>query len=281
MSQARLVSLQLSQFRVRYKTRGKWRTAKKGAASFVVPKSASSYSIEYKPLSRWLKVRTITGTAKGPRYIGVGKIRKALTSPDKSARRYQTVFENITQKLEGAEWMVRPRALRALPQWAKSDVFFNEEADRNKTFTQLAVWYAIEAEGISGAAAPKDETEYRKAYYVDATYFEIEAQKLSDRLLLGFNDLIGPRVIGPDGEVEAHNSGPHQYKWRMSYTLLGVEGVNYEVSRTGRVRRHAKGAGARNKVQGAKPDRGVRHRNRAGASVPRSGGRHKRGGKRS
>ncbi len=249
MSVARLNSLKLANFRVKYKTRGKWRTAPRGERSIAVPKSATEIRLEYKPAKNWLRVKTIKGKSKGKRYFGAKRVMKMLRTPDKVRRKYKTVYEDISAKLDGP-WQLRPRSQRALPQWAKGYIYFNTPADLKAEWTQIAIWYAIEAEGFSdGAQAEGEDGEPEKVYYVDATYLEVEKQALRDSMLTGFHDVIAPRILGPDGEVEAHNKDKfNKFEWRAHYELLGVEGVNYEVSGKGRIRRKRQGAKSGDKV---------------------------------
>jgi len=250
-SAARLVQLKLSQHRVKVKVRGKWKLARRGAGSFVVPKSATEYRIEFKPYKRWLSVQYVKGKRKAALNLGPGRIAKAMRASDKTTRPFTTTFEHITKVLKGAAWQLRPRAQRALPQWEKGWVFFNEVAETRKRWGQVAIWYAVEAEQFSDGSTPLTmPDEERRAYYVDAAFRNVKKNsRLSERLLESFHDLVADAVSKDVGDHNAQVAqGKAKFRWRATWVLLGVEGSTHAVSGAVKVRNKAKRSRAGGKI---------------------------------
>lgn len=266
MAEARLISLTLAQFRVRVKVKGKWKAAKSTGKSFVVPKTATAYRVDFRPATSWIRVGHFDKKkSKNPKYLSRKSLLKVLRK-DSTKHKYKTAAQIITEKL-GPNWQVRPRAQRLLPPWGDTNVFFVKEADLKKEWRQIAIWFAFEAEGFSDGTPVGDG----KAYYVDAAYQDVEARKLSPSLdLERFRELVEPLVIGVDSEIELHNKNKdRKFDWKPSYILLAVEGVEFErktvftkgaggeISRKDRVRRLEPRFRSRRKVSKAKSNHRV------------------------
>jgi hypothetical protein len=259
-----LIRLKLAQYKVKYRTRGKkWREAKQDKKSFIIPKSAREYVIYFKPAKRWLKLATLRHSGKSRLYLGTKRLQAVLQKPQKTRRKYRTVYEHISRELGGAPWQLRPRVMRRLPQWVRGIQFFDDERDLHRKWKQVAVWYAVEAEGFSDGAVERD----KKAWYVDAMYLQVEPMRIVSRSLALFKDIVDPMIIGDGGVVQSHNVEVEEktamYLWRQHYVLLGVEGV-YEVSGDVGLRKPRKKPRTRRKVSRARTHRRVRHGDRRG-----------------